>query len=94
VAEASIEARAPLSRVFAHRGAAVRGGLLLIAGFAALCYAWGLNRDPLEPYYAAAVRSMAAVGLAKPTQTNALITAIATTGDRYQGRRALTNEKL
>ena len=46
--------------------AAVRGGmswlrrpaLLLIAGLAGLSYAWALNRDPLEPYYAAAVRSM------------------------------------
>jgi 4-amino-4-deoxy-L-arabinose transferase-like glycosyltransferase len=32
--------------------------LILIAGLAALSYAWALNRDPLEPYYAAAVRSM------------------------------------
>jgi 4-amino-4-deoxy-L-arabinose transferase-like glycosyltransferase len=32
--------------------------LFLIAGLAALSYAWALNRDPLEPYYAAAVRSM------------------------------------
>ena len=31
---------------------------LLIAGLAGLSYAWALNRDPLEPYYAAAVRSM------------------------------------
>ncbi len=45
---------------------AVRGGLsrlrrpvlLLVAGLAGLSYAWVLNRDPLEPYYAAAVRSM------------------------------------
>jgi 4-amino-4-deoxy-L-arabinose transferase-like glycosyltransferase len=32
--------------------------LLLIAGAAGLSYAWALGRDPLEPYYAAAVRSM------------------------------------
>jgi 4-amino-4-deoxy-L-arabinose transferase-like glycosyltransferase len=39
----------------------VRGqrlALVVIAGLAALSYAWALNRDPLEPYYAAAVRSM------------------------------------
>ncbi len=35
-----------------------RPALLLIAGLAGLSYAWALNRDPLEPYYAAAVRSM------------------------------------
>jgi 4-amino-4-deoxy-L-arabinose transferase-like glycosyltransferase len=34
--------------------------LLLIAGFAGLSYAWGINQDALEPFYAAAVRSMAA----------------------------------
>jgi len=32
--------------------------LLLVAGLAGLSYAWALDRDPLEPYYAAAVRSM------------------------------------
>jgi 4-amino-4-deoxy-L-arabinose transferase-like glycosyltransferase len=35
-----------------------RGALLVIAGLAGLSYAWALGRDPLEPYYAAAVRSM------------------------------------
>jgi 4-amino-4-deoxy-L-arabinose transferase-like glycosyltransferase len=35
-----------------------RAALLLIAGLAGLSYAWALGRDPLEPYYAAAVRSM------------------------------------
>lgn len=57
--EARIEARTRFSRAYVHRVAAVRGGLVLIAGLTALCYAWGLDRDPLEPYYAAAVRSMA-----------------------------------
>lgn len=33
--------------------------LLLIAGLAGLSYAWGISRDALEPFYAAAVRSMA-----------------------------------
>jgi 4-amino-4-deoxy-L-arabinose transferase-like glycosyltransferase len=33
--------------------------VLLIAALAGLAYAWQLGRDPLEPYYAAAVRSMA-----------------------------------
>jgi 4-amino-4-deoxy-L-arabinose transferase-like glycosyltransferase len=32
--------------------------VLLAAGLAALSYAWALGADPLEPYYAAAVRSM------------------------------------
>ncbi len=32
--------------------------LLVIAALAGLSYAWALGRDPLEPYYAAAVRSM------------------------------------
>ena len=32
--------------------------LVVISGLAALSYAWELGRDPLEPYYAAAVRSM------------------------------------
>src|ERR1700761_3390911 len=36
-----------------------RLALLVIAGLAALSYSWVLGRDPLEPYYAAAVRSMA-----------------------------------
>jgi 4-amino-4-deoxy-L-arabinose transferase-like glycosyltransferase len=35
-----------------------RGALLVIAAVAALSYSWALGRDPLEPYYAAAVRSM------------------------------------
>jgi 4-amino-4-deoxy-L-arabinose transferase-like glycosyltransferase len=35
-----------------------RLALLIIAGLAALAYGWALGRDPLEPYYAAAVRSM------------------------------------
>jgi 4-amino-4-deoxy-L-arabinose transferase-like glycosyltransferase len=34
--------------------------LLLIAGLAGLSYAWGISQDALEPFYAAAVRSMAA----------------------------------
>jgi 4-amino-4-deoxy-L-arabinose transferase-like glycosyltransferase len=36
-----------------------RSALLVIAALAGLAYAWQLGRDPLEPYYAAAVRSMA-----------------------------------
>ncbi len=32
--------------------------LLFIAGIAGLLYAWGIDHDPLEPYYEAAVRSM------------------------------------
>ncbi len=32
--------------------------LLLIAALAGLSYAWGIDRDPLEPFYASAVRSM------------------------------------
>jgi 4-amino-4-deoxy-L-arabinose transferase-like glycosyltransferase len=35
-----------------------RCALVVIAGLAGLSYAWALNADPLEPYYAAAVRSM------------------------------------
>ena len=35
-----------------------RCALLIIAALAGLAYAWQLDRDPLEPYYAAAVRSM------------------------------------
>jgi hypothetical protein len=35
-----------------------RSALLLLAGLAGLSCAWALGRDPLEPYYAAAVRSM------------------------------------
>lgn len=35
-----------------------RSALLLIAALAGLSYAWALGRDPLEYYYAAAVRSM------------------------------------
>jgi 4-amino-4-deoxy-L-arabinose transferase-like glycosyltransferase len=35
-----------------------RPALLLIAALAGLSYAWALGSDPLEPYYAAAVRSM------------------------------------
>ena len=31
---------------------------MVIAAVAGLSYAWQLGRDPLEPYYAAAVRSM------------------------------------
>jgi 4-amino-4-deoxy-L-arabinose transferase-like glycosyltransferase len=37
-----------------------RALLLLIAGLAGLSYAWGIKQDPLEPFYAAAVRSMSA----------------------------------
>jgi 4-amino-4-deoxy-L-arabinose transferase-like glycosyltransferase len=33
--------------------------LVLIAGLAGLSYAWGISQDSLEPFYAAAVRSMA-----------------------------------
>jgi len=33
-------------------------GLVVIAALAGLSYAWRLGQDPLEPYYAAAVRSM------------------------------------
>jgi 4-amino-4-deoxy-L-arabinose transferase-like glycosyltransferase len=35
-----------------------RGALTAIAAMAGLSYAWALGRVPLEPYYAAAVRSM------------------------------------
>lgn len=35
-----------------------RSAVLLVAGLTGLSYAWELNRDPVEPYYAAAVRSM------------------------------------
>ena len=35
-----------------------RAVLLVIAALAGLSYAWAISRDPLEPYYAAAVRSM------------------------------------
>jgi len=35
-----------------------RVALLGIVALAGLSYAWALNRDPLEPYYAASVRSM------------------------------------
>jgi hypothetical protein len=35
-----------------------RFALIAIAALAGLSYAWALNRDPLEPYYAASVRSM------------------------------------
>jgi 4-amino-4-deoxy-L-arabinose transferase-like glycosyltransferase len=35
-----------------------RPTVLLVAGLAGLAYAWALTADPLEPYYAAAVRSM------------------------------------
>jgi len=35
-----------------------RIALIVIAALAGLSYAWALNRDPLEPYYAASVRSM------------------------------------
>src|SRR4051794_30130124 len=37
----------------------VRVGFVVVCAVAALAYAWSLDRDPLEPYYAAAVRSMA-----------------------------------
>ena len=33
-----------------------RSAVLLVAGLTGLSYAWELNRDPVEPYYAAAVR--------------------------------------
>ena len=56
----------PPERLYRHRRAGVLGNgawprrlaLLVIAGLAGLSYAWALNRDPLEPYYAASVRSM------------------------------------
>ena len=35
-----------------------RSAIVVIAAVAGLSYAWQLGRDPLEPYYAAAVRSM------------------------------------
>ena len=35
-----------------------RSAVVVIAALAGLSYAWELGRDPLEPYYAAAVRSM------------------------------------
>jgi len=36
-----------------------RAVLVFLAGLAGLSYGWAASRDPLEPYYAAAVRSMA-----------------------------------
>ncbi|MDT7710296.1 MAG: hypothetical protein QOG20_5903 [Pseudonocardiales bacterium] len=36
-----------------------RIALAAVAAPAAVSYAWALYRDPLEPYYAAAVRTMA-----------------------------------
>jgi 4-amino-4-deoxy-L-arabinose transferase-like glycosyltransferase len=39
---------------------APRSLLLIIAGLAGLSYAWGISQDGLEPFYAAAVRSMGA----------------------------------
>jgi len=50
-ARTRIAARADMTRLR-------RPALLLVAGLAGLSYAWALDRDPLEPYYAAAVRSM------------------------------------
>jgi 4-amino-4-deoxy-L-arabinose transferase-like glycosyltransferase len=41
------------------RPTAPRALLLVIAGLAGLSYAWGISQDALEPFYAAAVRSMA-----------------------------------
>jgi 4-amino-4-deoxy-L-arabinose transferase-like glycosyltransferase len=52
---------APVAEGPAAAGDAVlarRTALALIAGLAGLSYAWALNADLLEPYYAAAVRSM------------------------------------
>jgi 4-amino-4-deoxy-L-arabinose transferase-like glycosyltransferase len=52
---------APAAEVPAAGGDAAlarRCALVLIAGLAGLSYAWALNTGPLEPYYAAAVRSM------------------------------------
>jgi 4-amino-4-deoxy-L-arabinose transferase-like glycosyltransferase len=40
-------------------GAAGWVGLALVTALAAVGYGWGMDRDPLEPYYAAAVRAMA-----------------------------------
>ncbi|MGH3843225.1 MAG: ArnT family glycosyltransferase [Pseudonocardiaceae bacterium] len=40
-----------------HR-AGVRITLAVITALAGLAYGWGMDRDPLEPYYAAAVQSM------------------------------------
>ncbi|MGH3797802.1 MAG: ArnT family glycosyltransferase [Pseudonocardiaceae bacterium] len=57
----SIPARAaPLAGPGSHHRTAVRVTLAAIAALAGLSYAWALDRDPLEPYYAAAVRSMSA----------------------------------
>ena len=36
----------------------LRSAVLVVAALAGLSYAWALAADPLEPYYAAAVRSM------------------------------------
>ena len=48
------------SKVFINRPifTTVIALMIVIAGLAGLSYAWALNRDPLEPYYAASVRSM------------------------------------
>lgn len=49
-----VGAGGPGRRVWLRRGAV----LLAAALAAALSYAWALGADPLEPYHAAAVRSM------------------------------------
>jgi 4-amino-4-deoxy-L-arabinose transferase-like glycosyltransferase len=64
-APSAVPSSAP-SRSFRRRRTALVGespwpqrlALIAIAGLAGLSYAWALNRDPLEPYYAASVRSM------------------------------------
>jgi 4-amino-4-deoxy-L-arabinose transferase-like glycosyltransferase len=48
----------PPVREWDRRRVRVRLVLAAITAFAAVSYGWALDRDPLEPYYAAAVRSM------------------------------------
>ncbi|HVM67155.1 MAG TPA: glycosyltransferase family 39 protein [Acidimicrobiales bacterium] len=49
-------ARRPTARC---RARATGAALAAVAALAGLSYAWSMGRDPLEPYYEAAVRSMA-----------------------------------
>lgn len=60
VSEPDISAVPVAERPAEARGVAWRrwSALLVIAALAGLSYAWALGRDPLEIYYAAAVRSM------------------------------------
>jgi 4-amino-4-deoxy-L-arabinose transferase-like glycosyltransferase len=58
VARAPQKRRTPVRSLELDTTRRRRVALVAIAAIAGLLYAWGLARDPLEPYYAAAVRSM------------------------------------